>query len=48
MELDVAKKLISDYVAGHSDFIMKSDVAERYYKVKNDILSDKEYHDEKK
>lgn len=46
MELNVAKKLISDYVAGHSDFIMKSDVAERYYKVKNDILLDKEHHHE--
>lgn len=46
MDLDVAKKLISNYVAGHCDFIMKSDVAERYYKVKNDILLDKEHHHE--
>lgn len=43
MNLEVAKKLISEYVAGHSDFIMKSDVAQRYYEVKNDILHNKEH-----
>ncbi len=43
MNLEVAKKLISEYVARHSDFIMKSDVSERYYKVENDILLDKEH-----
>ena len=37
MDLDVAKKLISNYVAGHCDFVTKADVAERYYKVENDF-----------
>ena len=43
MDLDVAKKLISNYVAGHCDFVTKADVAERYYKVENDILFYKEH-----
>ena len=46
MNLDVAKKLISSYVTGHDDFILKSQVAERYYATKNDILK-KKIDDEK-
>lgn len=43
MDLDVAKKLISNYVAGHGDFVTRANVAERYYRVKNDILFYKEH-----
>lgn len=43
MNLDVAKKLISNYVAGHGDFVTRANVAERYYRVKNDILFYKEH-----
>ena len=38
MELEQAKKLIKQYAAGHSQFVRSADVAERYYKNKNDIL----------
>lgn len=38
MELEQAKKLIKKYAAGHSQFVRKADVAERYYKNRNDIL----------
>lgn len=38
MELDVAKKLIYSYIEGHADFMAKAGIAERYYRVKNDIL----------
>lgn len=43
MNLDVAKKLISNYVAGHGDFVTRANVADRYYRVKNDILFYKEH-----
>lgn len=43
MNLDVAKRLISNYVAGHGDFVTRANVAERYYRVKNDILFYKEH-----
>lgn len=47
MNLEVAKKIISNYISGHSDFVLKALLAERYYKVKNDILLDKNIcHDE--
>ncbi|QHI72891.1 phage portal protein [Aminipila terrae] len=38
MDLDVMKKTIKKYATHHSDMIIKSLVAERYYKNKNDIL----------
>jgi SPP1 family phage portal protein len=38
MELDVMKKLIKKYQTGHSDFIQRSSVAERYYRNETDIL----------
>ncbi len=39
MELEVAKKVIKKHTQGHSDLVIKSMIAERYYKGKNDILS---------
>nr|DAY60310.1 MAG TPA: PORTAL PROTEIN [Caudoviricetes sp.] len=39
MELEVAKKLIKEYTAGHSDMVVKSMIAERYYNSENDILN---------
>lgn len=38
MELDVMKQLIKKYEAGHTDFILKADVAERYYRNETDVL----------
>lgn len=38
MDLETAKKLITEYVSGHADFIAKAEVAERYYRVDNDIM----------
>lgn len=43
MNLDVAKKLISNYVVGHSDFVKRANVVKRYYETKNDILFHEEY-----
>ena len=39
MELEVAKKIIKEHTQGHSNLVIKSMLAERYYKSKNDILS---------
>lgn len=39
MDLDVAKNLIKKYTLGHADMVVKTMVAERYYKSKNDILN---------
>lgn len=47
MELEQAKKLIRKYVAGHRQFVMEADVAERYYRNQNDILFQKKYQEEK-
>lgn len=41
MELEVMKKLIKKYQAGHTEFILKASVAERYYRNKTDILLEK-------
>jgi SPP1 family phage portal protein len=41
MDLEAIKKVIKRYATGHSDFITKAAVAERYYRNKNDILADK-------
>lgn len=41
MELEVAKSLIKKYTEGHQAFIMANEVANRYYKVQNDILMQK-------
>lgn len=38
MELDVMKKLIKRYEAGHSDLVIKTMEAERYYRNETDIL----------
>ncbi|OOM82315.1 phage portal protein, SPP1 Gp6-like [Clostridium puniceum] len=38
MELEVIKKLIKEHTLNHSDIVVKSLVAERYYRNKNDIL----------
>lgn len=40
MELEVIKKLIEKYQAGHSEFIKNADEAERYYKNETKILFD--------
>ena len=47
MELDVMKQLIKKYIAGHSDYVMRCEAAERYYKNETDILfSEKKKDDE--
>lgn len=38
MDLEIAKQLLQKYTEGHASFIENADVAERYYKKKNDIL----------
>ncbi len=40
MELDAIKKLIKKYAPYHAEQMMRSEVAERYYRNKNDILLD--------
>lgn len=39
MDLEVAKTLIKKYTLGHADMVVKTMIAERYYKSKNDILN---------
>lgn len=46
MDINAAKKLIKEYAQGHGDFVIKADVAERYYKNKNDILFRERHKDE--
>lgn len=46
MELDVAKQFIKKHLEGHVDFMMRTTVAERYYRVKNDILHMKKNTDD--
>lgn len=41
MDLETAKQLLRKYTDGHSSYVKKADVAERYYKRKNDILFSK-------
>lgn len=41
MELDALKKLIKQYAPYHTEMVIQSEVAERYYRNKNDILYDK-------
>ena len=38
MDLGVMKKLIKKYETGHSDFVMRAMVAERYYRNETDVL----------
>lgn len=38
MELDVIKRLIKKYEPGHTEFILKADIAERYYRNETDVL----------
>ena len=38
MDLTVAIELIKKYTLGHSNFVSKATIAERYYRNKNDIL----------
>jgi SPP1 family phage portal protein len=38
MEINDAKKLIKEYLPGHSAFVLQADVGERYYRNENDIL----------
>lgn len=38
MELEDAKKLIKEYLPGHSAFVQQADIGERYYRNENDIL----------
>ncbi len=38
MELSVAIELIKKYTTGHNDFVIKADIAERYYRNKTDIF----------
>lgn len=38
MKIEEAKKLIKDYLSGHSAFVLQADIGERYYRNENDIL----------
>lgn len=38
MDIEAVKKLIKKYEVGHTDFILRADVAERYYKNETDVL----------
>ena len=38
MELEVMKKLIKKYTAGHGEFLTHAGMADRYYRNKTDIL----------
>lgn len=38
MEIEDAKKLIKEYLPGHSIFVQQADIGERYYRNENDIL----------
>ena len=38
----MAKKLISNCIAEHNEFLLKAIVAEKYYRTKNDILLNKD------
>lgn len=38
MELEVVKKLIKKYTAGHGAFLAEADTADRYYRNQTDIL----------
>ena len=40
MDIEVVKKLIKKYAAGHSNFVLNADEAERYYKNETDVLRD--------
>ena len=42
MDLEEAKKLISNCIAEHNEFLLKAIVAEKYYRTKNDILLNKD------
>lgn len=46
MELEVMKKLIKKYVPGHTEYVKRCEVAERYYKNETDILYSKKKEDE--
>lgn len=46
MDIEVIKKLIKKHTSQHSDIVVKSIVAERYYRNKNDILTYKKDTDE--
>lgn len=41
MDLEVMKQLIKKYETGHTDMILKSEIAERYYRNETDILFSK-------
>lgn len=47
MDLDTAKKKIDKYMLGHTGFVAKISVAERYYRNKTDILNTRDKDDEK-
>lgn len=38
MELETIKRLIKKYEPGHTDFVIKADIAERYYRNETDVL----------
>lgn len=48
MELDDIKKLIKKYEPGHTEFVLKADIAERYYRNEADILFRKEKEEDEK
>ena len=48
MELNVMKQLIKKYQPGHTNFVMKSETAERYYRNETDVLFQKRKEDKDK
>ncbi|ERT59342.1 phage portal protein [Megasphaera vaginalis (ex Srinivasan et al. 2021)] len=45
MDIDVARKLIQNYIPRHAEFVRRAETAERYYRVQNDILFKKRKED---
>lgn len=48
MELEVIKKLIKKYEPGHMEFVLKADIAERYYRNETDVLFKKAKEEDEK
>lgn len=46
MKIEDAKKLIKEYLPGHSAFVLQADIGERYYRNENDILFRKKKEDQ--
>ena len=48
MDIDTMKQLIKKYEPGHTAFVTRADIAERYYRNETDILFRDKQKNEKK